>query len=171
MLITTQQFRSSRAQLLAQGLFSRSYLWVWLLLAIAAVTGLILALCVDWRWALVDAMLMLVLAPGVMALLYINVMFSPRTLPGAYPHTLSFTDTGIELQAIVPLLPDEAPEREPKRIGFKAAYSEVKTCRLTLHQMLIRLKGNPPGIILVPYEQLPDARADVDAILKKIGSR
>ena len=171
MLITTLKFKSGKAQLLRQGLFGRSYLWVWLLLAVSVVTGVILAVCVDWRWALVDAMFLLVLAPGIMALLYINVMFSPRTLPGVYPHTLSFSDSELRLRALIPPLPDEDSEQPPKLLELTVTYSDVQTCRLTMDSMVIRLKGKPPGIILVPYAQLPDARADVDCILKKIGGR
>lgn len=166
MQITTVQFKSSRSQLLRTALLTHRFIAVWCLLAMLIIAGLTLSIVADWRWALVTAMVILVLAPGVMALLYIDCMFSPRTLPGAYPHTVCFTDDAIEVKATVPPLPDEAPGQEPKKLAYTAAYTEVAKLRLRLNDMAIIIKGSPPGIILVPYDKLPDPKADVDLIIK-----
>jgi len=144
---------------------------VWCLLALLIIAGMALAISADWRWALVTAMVMLVLAPGVMALLYVDCMFSPRTLPGAYPHTVCFTDDAIEVKATVPPLPGEDPGQGPKMLTYTAGYTEVAKLLIRPNDMAIILKGKPPGIILVPYSQLPDPKTDADMIIKKLRGR
>lgn len=176
MEIVTDKFSISRGVLLKSALMTRSFRWVWVILGVLVCTGAVCGVCLDWRWWLVTVMLLLVLAPGVMALLYLNCALSPRCITEVYPHTVRFDDTGITVRAEVPPLPAQEDEEETKieevrTLEFGVDYNKVRKVRMMLNQMVIYLQGNPVGIVHVPYDVLPDAREDSKVILQKIGEQ
>lgn len=132
--------------------------------ALVATAGLLLSVFVDWRFMLVAAMLMLIAAPGIMAILYFNYALSPRCFPEVWTHTVTFTDTGFKVEGTLPPLPapesdaeDEAPESEKsKKIGYTAGYDEVKRMLATANGIILVLVTPPPGLLHIPYNALPE---------------
>lgn len=169
MYIVTETFRISRTALLSQALRAMSPA-IWGVAAGLLVLGTGLAITVDWRWALVTAMLLLVLVPALLAFLFFNYALSPRCLPQTYPHTVTFGDDGFEVRATVPPLPsrdgEEVTDATPKHIGYNAVYGDVTKVRLGTGGMTITLRGNPPGILHIPLEMLPSG-VPVSVILSK----
>ncbi|MCM1005664.1 MAG: hypothetical protein NC548_57590 [Lachnospiraceae bacterium] len=170
--IETTEFKVPRSSILQSALLTPTFRWAWIVSALLVCGGAAAAIFADWRWALVTAMLLLVSAPGVMALLYISYAMSPRCLSDAYPHTVSFNDEGFRVSAKIPPLPplpgqeDDTPQK-PKTLSFSAEYKDVKRVRVTLTELVIYLHGNPPGIVHIPYDNLASPREDTQTILLK----
>lgn len=173
-MIQTEEFKIPRATILKSALLTPTFKWVWSLLLIIIVAGVVAAIMFDWRWGLVTAMLILVLAPGVMALLYLSYAMSPRCLPDAFPHTVTFGDEDIIVDATIPPLPpaeeesNEGKQSEDtpvKKMTFKVKYSDIRKSRISLKQLTLYLTGTPPGIIHIPYSSLE--KADADYVIKK----
>lgn len=174
MTFTTSEFKTPRPRLLRTALTMCHSTPLWVTLTALVAAGAAMGLLLDWRYALVAAMLLLVLVPGVMAILYLNYALSPRCLPEAWPHTVTFTPEGFTVSATVPPLPasdDEGEAEAPRQIGFSASYSQVREVRAGVDGVVIRLKGTPPGLVHVPYAALPDSNENLAYILKKCGGR
>lgn len=164
-MITTLEHKITRARLLRTA-GRRPLLWI------AAVAGFLLLVAggvAFWLWDLrpVVAVLMLISVglPGALFFLFINYGLSPRCLPMVYPHIVKISNDGIEVNAVVPPI-DEDGERRQLRLNI--SWEDVKSARPTLSALILTLKGRPPGIIILPYEALPDARQDVPDILRQI---
>lgn len=184
-MMTTTEFRISRSHLLCSALLMRHAAALWTALCVMLVAGVTLSFAADWRFGLVTAMLMLVLAPGVMALLYLNYALSPRCLPEVWPHTVAFGSDGFRVEAKVPPLPVAAdgaedgedapgppePEPEPATFGFSASYAEVAEVRAGLDGLVLRLAGSPPGLVHVPYSALEGTGLTAAFIQEKCGRR
>lgn len=158
-------------------LFTPAFKWVWVVLAVLICMGVVATLLFDWRWALVTAMLILVLAPGIMALLYLSYAMSPRCIPDSFPHSVTFRDKDFTVLAEIPPLPprndnvtyseNESGEAEkPKYLSFTSTYAEIKRTKVTMTSLVIYLKGNPPGIIHIPYNTLENSDI-VNNLIKK----
>lgn len=172
--IQTVEFVVSRGRLLRSALKMGWGIGATIGVAAVFVAGVTCGLLIDLRWLLVAWMVLLVAAPGVMAMLYLNYAFSPRCLPEVYRHTVRFTDAGIEVRAIVPPLPvaEEEEERdnsaqESKIIGYEASYQDVCKVKPGLKGLVIELRGTPPGLLHLPYEVLPDPVRDTAIIIEK----
>lgn len=156
--ICTHEFKISRGRLLRSALFTWHSRLVWIILAALIFAGSLCAVFIDWRWALVTAMVILVLTPGVMALMYINYALSPRCVPEVYDHKVKFDDKGFTVTArLLPLNPDDENEK-PRTLSYTASYTDVAQCRYTADAMVLVLRGTPPGLVHIPYSALEDAR-------------
>ncbi|MCM1318827.1 MAG: hypothetical protein NC217_00380 [Muribaculaceae bacterium] len=170
----TKQFKISRSTILKSALHTSTYRWVWVALAVMVVSGTLAAVLFDWRWGLVTTMLVLVLAPGVMGLLYLSYAMSLRCLPDAFPHIVTFNDEDFTVVAEIPPLPPKEDDvnnenqepASPKTLSFTARYTDIKKIRVTLSSIIIYLHGAPPGIIHIPYEHLEEA-GEADFLIKK----
>lgn len=181
MTFTTAKYSVSRSRLLRSAVAVCHGRHLCLVLGLLLVIGVAFGLLIDWRFALVTAMLALVLAPGVLAFLFFNYALSPRCLPEVWPHTVTFTTDGFEVTATVPPLPDagggdgtdaeEGRETPPARIGYAAAYTDVREVRAGVDGLVIRLAGTPPGLLHVPYSALPELRENTAYILEKCRRR
>lgn len=116
----------------------------------------------DMRWLVAALMLVMVAVPAVLLFLFIHYGMSPRCLPMVYPHTVLLNDSGIHVRATVPGEPVHT-------LKLDAAWSDVARARAGLKALTIKLKGTPPGLLYIPYDALPDPKADIPAILRKCG--
>lgn len=152
---STTEFKISRNRLLRSALFTWHTRLVCIALCLIVAAGMVCAILFDWRWSLVTAMVILVAAPGVMALLYINYAFSPRCLPETYPHTVTFDENGFTVNALVLPLGSE-PEAAPRVMSYYARYGEVAKSVRKNDEIVLILRGNPPGLVHIPYNSLID---------------
>lgn len=181
MTFTTAEYSVSRSRLLRSAVAVCHAGQLYISLGLLLVIGGALGIFVDWRFALVTAMLALVLAPGILAFLFFNYALSPRCLPEVWPHIVTFGPDGFEVMATVPSLPqtedpgvadtDEEREAMPTHIGYAARYEDVREVRVGVEGLVIRLAGTPPGLLHVPYSVLPEARENVACILEKCRRR
>lgn len=168
--IQTVEFAVSRGRLLCSALKMGWGVLATVVVALVFVAGLTLGLLVDLRWILVAFMLLLVVAPGVLALLYLNYALSPRCLPEVYRHTVCLSDNRIEVKGhIPPLLSEEGEDvsKESKVIGYVVSYSDVAKVKPGLKGLVLELKGTPPGLLHLPYEVLPDPVRDTALIIER----
>lgn len=130
MTFTTAEYSVSRSRLLRSAAALCHARELYTSLGLLLVIDVALGFLIDWRFALVTAMLALVLAPGALAFLFFNYALSPRCLPEVWPHTVTFGPDGFEVRATVPPLPQTEdsdgtnPEEEmkasPTHIGYAA---------------------------------------------------
>lgn len=181
MTFTTAEYSVSRSRLLRSAVVVCHARQLFITLALLLFTGTLLGLFVDWRFALVTAMLALVLAPGALSFLFFKYALSPRCLPEVWPHTVTFTPDGFEVRATVPPLPqtenpqgtnpEEEMEVSPTHIGYVAGYGDVREVRVGVEGLVIRLAGTPPGLLHVPYSVLSEPRENTAYILEKCRRR
>lgn len=181
MTFTTAEYSVSRSRLLRSAVVLCHARQLYTSLGLLLVIGVALGLFVNWRFALVTAMLALVLAPGALAFLFFNYALSPRCLPEVWPHTVTFGPDGFEVRATVPPLPqtedsdgtnpEEEKEASPTHIGYAARYGDVCEVRVGVEGLVIRLAGTPPGLLHVPYSALPEPRENTAYILEKCKRR
>ncbi|MBP3298144.1 MAG: hypothetical protein J6L73_00490 [Muribaculaceae bacterium] len=178
---TTPEFSIPRARLLRAALAPRRTIIAAILLPLFAAAAAA-AIILDIRWIIIALMIPLILAPMLLAYLYIDTLLSPRTVPNAFPHTLTFTDTHIRLKAAIPPLPDKTVSPEdckntgdckntdspaPAITTQSIPISDIIRIKPGLRDMTLYLKGRPPGLLVIPYAIL----ADPDALLRRLRSR
>lgn len=181
--ITTSLFSIPRARLLRAAAAPRLHVLLppALILFAAAIAAAIL---VDPRYILVALMILLIVAPMLLAFLYLSCLLSPRTVPNAYPHTLTLTGAAIHLRAAVPPLPDRSGKagkkssnegndaeiqedhipQETKIIELEIPLNDISHVRIGLKDLTIYLKGRPTGLLIIPYSAHPDP----DALLRQL---
>lgn len=175
-IIETAEFKVSQGRLLCSALHMKWGIGLTLVLGLLFLCGTLCGIFIDIRWLIIALMVLFVAAPGMMAILYLNYALSPRCLTEVYPHKVFFTEEGIEVDALVPAWPRDEEEEQneqrepaiPKRIGFKASFTEVSRVRAGLKGLVLELRGTPPGIVHVPYDVLSDSRADSEWIIRRL---
>ncbi len=141
----------------------------WLVALSSLLLAAAIASAASWMFAVAGLMLVLVVAPGVMAVLYFAYALKPATALNVLPHKLLFLDSEIEV-LIDPMPPLEGEEpSEPKRVVF--AMSEIKETAAFRDGLSISLGSK--GFLWLPYYSLegPGALRVLTEALRQMGPR
>lgn len=116
MRIETAKFRMAQSRMASR--LVAAYGRPWLIGLASLLLAAAIASAANWMFAVAGLMLVLVVAPGIMAILYFAYALKPATALNVLPHKLIFTEAGIQAD-IDPMAPigDEAPA-DPKTVVF-----------------------------------------------------
>ena len=128
-----------------------------------------IASAASWMFAVAGLMIALVVAPGIMAVLYFAYALKPATAINVLPHIMVFADS--EIQVIVEPMQtvDGKPDKAPKVIGF--AVAEIKETATRSDGICIYI--GTKGFLWVPYYSFesPDSLRQVIDYLREAESR
>ena len=162
--MTTEEFFISKGALMRAVIGLRCR-WALCVLAGVLLAAVGLAVFVDLRWAIVALMVVFIVAPGLLAFGYIWYALSPRCLVNTYPHSVTVDDAGLATEARIEVRDEEKVEY--RYLSVRAVWGDVARVRVRLSQLVIELKGTPVGILIIPYESMPDADAFVKFVLAR----
>lgn len=134
----------------------------WLGLAVAG--AVVAGVTVDIRYAIVALMLVTVVAPMIMAFLYIVYAISPRCLQNVHRRRVEIFPSHLAVTYEVPGFPtddDDEPEPEPRLVRFDVPVGELTSARMRPADVLVTMRS-PFGFIVLPY----DDASDQDALVK-----
>lgn len=124
----------------------------------------------DVRWLIVALMLLLVLAPGVAALLYLGAATRPVSAANTLPHRIEFDPDGLRLM-IRPLSDDtledsETATEEARSVAVAVPYTDIRSIGTDSSAITVRLTDRQ--FVGIPYSAFsnPDHLAAVAALLR-----
>lgn len=172
--IITDEYAISTSRLLALALQLR-FMPLITVMCILTVAALAAGILVDIRWFIISFMLLLVVAPCVLALLYLLYALSPRCFQNVWPHRTSLTPDGITLTGeITPPVKensdddDDSAPPEARPIRLDVPWKDVRRLRIGLHGMTLVFRGKPAGFLDIPYSAIPDADTAIKYIRQHI---
>ncbi len=116
----------------------------------------------DVRWGIIALMLVTVVAPMVMAFLYIVHAISPRCLQNVHARRVEIFPRYMAVTYEVPGIPaDGDDEPEPRLVRFEVGKEELASVRVRPADVLVTMRA-PFGFIILPY----DDASDGDALVK-----
>lgn len=145
MRIETAKFRMAQSRMASR--LVAAYGRPWLSGLASLLLAAAIASAANWMFAVAGLMLVLVVAPGIMAILYFAYALKPATALNVLPHKLIFTEAGIQAD-IDPMAPigDEAPA-DPKTVVF--GIDEIKETAAFSDGLSISLGSR--GFLWLPY--------------------
>ena len=153
MRIETTKFRMPQGRMVLRLVGAHGSPWIIGLASLLLAAAI--ASAANWMFAVAGLMLVLVVAPGIMGVLYFAYALKPATALNVLPHQLLFTDSEVTV-IIDPMKPLEGQEsEEPKRVVF--SLSEIKETAAYRDGLSISL--GPKGFLWVPYYSLEGAGA------------
>ena len=106
----------------------------------------------DLRWLIVALMILLVLAPGVAALLYLGAATRPVSAANTLPHSIEFAREDMRLM-IRPLADPagsgEDPDEEAPRVAVPVAYTDIRSIRADSSALTVHLADRQ--FVGIPY--------------------
>lgn len=127
--------------------------------ALLTVTAIILGAIIDARFYIVALMILALVAPLIMFMLYMFYALSPRSVHNKFPHAASFTDKNIMLRIKLPVSTEneqEANEPGIKIVRIEIPYKDVKKMAIGLSALILEFR-KPYGLLIIPYDKLPDS--------------
>lgn len=162
MRIETLKFQMSQGRMASR--LVAAYGRPWIIGLASLLLAAAIASAASWMFAVAGLMLALVVAPGVMAVLYFAYALKPATALNVLPHKLIFTDSEIEV-LIDPMAPLEGEEPSgPKRVAF--AMRDIKETAAYRDGISISLGSK--GFLWAPYYSFegPGALREVTSFLR-----
>lgn len=154
--LTTGEIRSSHRQFIST-LARLKAVWPLALLSLA-VLGCAAGAFFDIRWLIAALMLVAIVAPMVMAFLYIMYALSPRCLPQVHPHRVTIEPEEIVIRyRVKPLPPLENPEEVPeeKTIEVRVPAGQIARIHRGSEAFVIEF-CHPFGFARIPWQALPE---------------
>lgn len=160
----SEEFKVSQGVLIRQLLYMRlrnglSLRIGLVIFLMALISCVVYGFIADIRWVIVGLMLIFILAPMIMAMLYISDALHPDGYFNTLPHRLSVEDTDVVVDMRVVAQEDEAVE-ERKRIHIPLA----KLGRYYVTSSGIAVKVGERGLMIIKKESFGDTEGLLDFI-------
>lgn len=126
------------------------------LLATAVTAAVAAGIFIDVRWSIVALMLVTVVAPMIMAFLYIVWAISPRCLHNVHPHAAKIYPEHLSISYTVTSPPaEEGEEPQTRTVEETIPAREIVSFRVGMNEVTVTMRS-PFGFIVLPYDRASD---------------